>query len=423
MYTQRAGRLQENGISIVRVLLITQYFYPENFLVNDLATELQLRGHNAVVLTGQPNYPSGDFFPSYSASGPLRELYNGIDVIRVPVCRRRRGRSWQLAVNYLSFALSATVFGLPRLRGHFDACIVYCPSPITAAIPAIIYRLVSGKPVAIWVQDLWPESVFAVTRRSNRWLSALLGRVVRWIYTHADQIWIQSPAFAGSVKAHGGSPERIICVPNWAADLYDCERWTDVVAEAIPENSLVFAGSIGRAQGLEMLIDAAESMMEIVPPVHWVFVGDGTARHWLEHEVRRRRLADRVTLLPRRQPQDMPKILKAAAGLLITLREEDVLARTIPSKVQSCLAAGRPVIGVVSGEPARIINEARCGTACPPNDPVKLVAAIKDLLSLPQEQRDELGRRGHSYYRAHFTRARSMERIEMLLMRLADLIE
>ena len=404
----------------MRVLLITQYFYPENFRVNELATELQRRGHNVVVLTGQPNYPSGDFFPGYSAFGPPRERYQGINVIRVPLSRRRRGRPWQLALNYLSFALSATVFGLPRVRNHFDVCVVYCPSPITAAIPAIIYRLLRGSPVAIWVQDLWPESVLAITRLSNRWLTAPLGRLVRWIYSNANQIWIQSPAYACSVKSHGGLPERIFWVPNWAEDLYDCERWTNLVAEPIPENSLVFAGSIGRAQGLEVLIDAAESMTESVPPVHWVFVGDGTARHWLEHEIRRRCLTDKVTLLPQRAPQDMPKILKAAAGLLITLRDEDVLAQTIPSKVQSCLAAGRPVIGVLAGEPARIINEARCGNVCPPNDSAALVAAIKNLLSLPQQQRDELGRRGHSYYKAHFTQAKSIEHIEMLLMQLAN---
>ena len=229
---------------------------------------------------------------------------------------------------------------------------------------------------------------------------------MRWIYTHVDQIWIQSPAYTHSIKAHGGVAERVAYVPNWAEDLYDCEHWADVAVEPIPQNSLVFAGSIGRAQGLEVLIDAAEFLTQTAPPVHWVFVGDGRARDWLENEVRRRGLTDCVTLLPRRQPLDMPKILKAAAGLLITLRDEDVLAQTIPSKVQSCLAAGRPVIGVLAGESARIIEEARCGYVCPPHDPTGLSAAIRELLSLPQQQREELGRRGHSYYRTHFTQAK-----------------
>jgi glycosyltransferase involved in cell wall biosynthesis len=270
------------------------------------------------------------------------------------------------------------------------------------------------------VQDLWPESVFAVAGGAEGWLNPLLSRLVRWVYTHVDQIWIQSPAYIRSVAAHGGSAERIVYVPNWAEDLYDCEHWADLEAEPIPQNSLVFAGNIGHAQGLEALIDAAASSTQTAPSVHWVFVGDGTARRWLENEIGRRGLTDCVTLMPRRPTQDMPKILKAAAALLITLRDEDVFAQTIPSKVQSCLAAGRPVISVLSGEPARIIEEARCGYVCPPRAPAALSAAIKELFSLPQQQRDELGRNGHSYYRAHFTQARLMARIETLLTQLAE---
>jgi glycosyltransferase involved in cell wall biosynthesis len=405
---------------IVRVLIITQYFYPEDFRVNELAFALQSSGHDVVVLTGQPNYPSGRFFPGYSPLHPLQERYNGIQVIRVPLYARHSGRPWELALNYISFALSATIFGLPRLRGRFDACLVYCPSPITTAIPAIIYRLFRGKPVAIWVQDLWPESVFAITPGGKRWLNGLLSRLVCWIYMHADQIWVQSLAYVRSVEAHGGSIQRIAYVPNWAENLYDCERWANVEAEPIPENSLVFAGNLGRAQGLDVLLDAAEFLVQTTPSVHWVFVGDGSARGWLEDEVRRRGLTNCVMLLPRRAPQDMPKILKAATGLLITLRDADVFAQTIPSKVQSCLAAGRPVIGVLAGEPARILEEARCGYVCPPHDPAALAAAIKKLVSLPQQQREELGRSGNGFYQAHFTQAHLQERIETLLVQLAD---
>jgi glycosyltransferase involved in cell wall biosynthesis len=403
----------------VRLLLISQYFYPENFQVNELALALRSNGHDIVVLTGQPNYPSGRFFPGYSLLGPMNEVYRGIKVVRAPVLPRRNGRHWELALNYVTFAISVIILGLPRLRGHFDACLVYCPSPITAAIPGIIFRLFWRKPLAIWVQDLWPESVFAIARATRKgWPKALLGRLVRWIYKHADGIWVQSQAFMASVEEHGGSPRRVAYVPNWAEDLYDSERWLNVVPEPLPENSLVFAGNIGRAQGLEVLVKAAAMMPPAAQAPHWVFVGDGTARRWLEDEVRRLKLTDRVTLLGRRPPEEMPKILKAAAGLLITLREEDVFAQTVPSKMQSCLAAGRPIIGVLSGEPARIVEEARCGYVSPPHDPSALSKVITSLLSLSTEQRDELGRNGHRYYKSHFTRAKAIARIESLLVQL-----
>jgi colanic acid biosynthesis glycosyl transferase WcaI len=204
-------------------------------------------------------------------------------------------------------------------------------------------------------------------------------------------------------------------VPNWAEDLYDCDAWGDVEADPIPANSLVFAGNIGRAQGVEALVEAAEITRAGAPSAHWVFVGDGTLREWLENQIRGRSLTKQFTLLPRRPPEDMPKILKPAAALLVSLGSDEVLAHTIPSKVQSCLAAGRPVIGALAGQSARVIDEAQCGMVCRPDDATALAAAVKRLLELPPEQRDRLGRSGHAYYKAHFTQSRVVGLVLALL--------
>jgi colanic acid biosynthesis glycosyl transferase WcaI len=390
----------------VRILIVSQYFHPENFRVNQLAVALKEQGHEIVILTGQPNYPSGGFFPGYGFARPLDEQYQGMRVIRVPLVARGRGRSWQLMLNYLSFAFFATLFGLPRLKGRFDACIAYCPSPITGAIPAIAHRLFRKTPVALWLQDLWPEAFFAVTKSNSRTLRRLLSSLVRAIYKHVDQIWIQSPGYSESVRAHGGRDDQVRYVPNWAEDLYDCDRWSDVVADRIPQNSLVFAGNLGRAQGLEGLVDAAELTARSAPEVNWVFVGDGTLREWLESEIDRRSLASRVTLLPRRAPEDMPKVLKPAAALLISLGNDEVLAQTIPSKVQTSLAAGRPVIGVLAGEPARIIEVAQCGFVCSTSQPSMLAETIDRFFKLPRPERETMGRNGHTFYKDHFTQTR-----------------
>jgi glycosyltransferase involved in cell wall biosynthesis len=399
----------------VRILIVSQYFHPEIFRVNHLATALRDGGHDVRVVTGQPNYPAGRFFAGYGPFRPSRESYRGIEVTRVPIFPRGRARSWELALNYLSFAMSATLFGLLRLRGRFDATIVFCPSPITAAIPAIVYRFFRGTPVALWVQDLWPETVFAILQNRNTLLGRAIEVLVRWIYRHVDQIWIQSPAYRASVCAHGGSSAKIRDVVNWAEDLYDRERWVDVASDNVPENSIVFAGNLGRAQGLETLIDAAEATSRMLPSPHWIFVGDGALRDWLEKEVRGRGLEHHVTLLPRRAPHDMPRILKPATALVITLGVQDVFAKTIPSKVQSCLAAGRPIIGVLSGEGARIIEEANCGYVCPPGDCEALARIIERFMALPQDKRDELGRNGHHYYKAHFTERRVISQVAELL--------
>ena len=404
----------------MRILIVSQYFYPENFRVNQLATALHGSGHDIVVLTGQPNYPSGRVFPGYGAWRAQTESWNGIEVIRVPIFARRTGRGWQLALNYLSFALSGTLFGLPRARGKFDACIAFCPSPITIAIPAIVQRMFRKTPVAIWLQDLWPESVIAVTRTRSWIMKRGLAALVRWIYGRVDHIWIQSPGYAESVVSHGGRADAIVYVPNWAEDLYDCSRWDDAVAEPLPANSILYAGNFGRAQGLETIIDAAQHGSTLLPQVRWVLAGDGLLGDWLRDEVRRRSLEQHVTFMPWRPPEQMPPLLNSATALLVTLADEPVFTRTIPSKLQSCLAAGRPIVASLAGEPARIVQEAQCGRVCAPQDPVALAKAARDIAAMPQPDRELLGRNAHEYYKAYFAQSRIIEMISNLLRMLTQ---
>lgn len=401
----------------MRVLIVSQYFHPEEFRVNQLATSLRDHGHDVVVLTGQPNYPSGRLFSGHGLLGPFRERRLGIDVIRVPVFPRRAGRFRDLALNYVSFALSATLLGLPRLRGRFDACLVFCPSPITAVVPAIVYRAFLHTPVAVWLQDLWPESVIAVTRSRSRVLQGLLTRLVRWVYAHVDQLWLQSPAYAESVRAHGGRVEQLAEVPNWAEDLYDCGGWADT-REPLPENALVFAGNLGRAQGVDTLVEAAAATRDATPAPHWVFVGDGPLREWIATEVRERGLSAHVTLLPRRPPEAMPAILASAAAVLVSLTDDPVFAQTVPSKLQSAMASGRPILAAVSGEAARLVEVAGCGLVCRPGDAQALAGIVRTFLDLPTAERARLGRNGHAYYRRHYTQDGVMSRIAALLERL-----
>ena len=402
----------------MRVLICSQYFHPEIFRINQLAIELKQAGHEVVILTAQPNYPSGNFFDGYSWCMPWKEHYHGMEVLRVPIFPRGKGRAWELVLNYLSFVFFAICLGLPRLWGRrFDSCIAWCSSPITIAIPAIVYRFFTGTPVAIWVQDLWPETFTAITKSRSALIQTTLGWLVGWIYRNVDQIWIQSLAYRHSVVAHGGSEKQIRYVPNWAEDLYDCEGddWKSAVGESLPPNSFVFAGNMGRAQGLESLIDAIEKVAKEresgEPEANWVLVGEGVLLQWLKDEVRKRGLDSRVTFLPRRPPGDMPKVLKNASAVLVTLTGDSVFAQTIPSKVQSCLASGRPIVASISGEAARVILESEAGLVCPPDDPSTLAKIVKDFLRLPEEERARMGRKGHSYFRDNFKQSQIVARI------------
>ncbi len=170
----------------MKILIVTQYFWPETFRINDLAQGLIERGHQVTVLTGLPNYPGGKFFEGYGYRGPYRQDYGGVDVIRVPLIPRGNGGGFQLALNYFAFAVSGAVLAPLRCRGSFDAILVFEPSPITVGVPAIVLRALKRVPLLFWVQDLWPESLSATGAVKSRWVMRP-GRNARALYLPAQR--------------------------------------------------------------------------------------------------------------------------------------------------------------------------------------------------------------------------------------------
>jgi glycosyltransferase involved in cell wall biosynthesis len=177
----------------------------------------------------------------------------------------------------------------------------------------------------------------------------------------------------------------------------------------------LFAGNLGRAQGLETIIEAVDLLKKDNLDVNWVLLGEGTLKPWLTEEVNRRGLRDRVHFLPRRPPHEMPKALAAATGVLVTLGHDPVYAMTIPSKVQSSLAAGRPILAALAGEPARVVSDAKAGLVAAPENAQEFAKVVKDFFALPEKERSEMGARGHRYYAAHFTQDKVVTRIVELL--------
>ena len=398
----------------LRILIVTQYFWPESFRITDLALGLKERGHQVTVLTGMPNYPSGRLFPGYGAMTPASEAHEGIEIKRVPLIPRFAGRGWQLALNYLSFALCASVLGPLRCRGRVDVIFVYEPSPVTVGLPAIVLKTVKRAPILFWVQDLWPESLAATGAVKSRTVLRWVKRLVRFIYQRCDRILVQSEGFAPRVAALDAEPARIVYFPNWAEAIYRPAR----VAEDAPQRAalppgfrVMFAGNIGAAQSFETILAAAESL-RAHEEVQWVILGDGHQRPWVEQEVEKRGLRERVRLLGQHPIQTMPTWFALADALLVTLRDDPVLALTIPSKIQSYQACGRPIVAALSGEGARIIRESGCGLTSSAGDSEGLASAVMTLYRMPREERERMGARGRSYFAANFERERLLDKLE-----------
>jgi glycosyltransferase involved in cell wall biosynthesis len=291
---------------------------------------------------------------------------------------------------------------------------------VTTCIPALALRAVTGTPVAVWVQDLWPETVAAVGIVRPRWLVGTIGQLSRRIYRNCDMLLGQSRAFLPRLEQAGIPPERLDYLPNWAEELYrapvppraEVTDW----ARGFP---ILFAGNIGRVQGLETILQAARLTQDI-PDLRWVFAGTGSLQGWLAEQAASAGLADRMFFLGQRPIDEMPDLFARAAAMLVSLKPNDVMSLTIPSKLQSYLAAGRPVLGSIDGEAARVITESGAGWAAPAGDARGLAAIVRRLRALHPAARDHMGRAGRAYYDREFDRSVCLDRLERHLGKLAE---
>lgn len=398
----------------MKLLIVSQYFWPENFRINDLVADMVGRGHEVTVLTGLPNYPAGYFSPGYGLSGPYRELYEGVEVIRCPLLPRGSGSGVRLALNYISFAVMATLRGLLACRKDYDVIFVHEPSPMTVGIPAIAIKLMTRAQLMFWVLDLWPESISATQAIESPCVLRWVESMVRFIYRHCDRILVQSKAFVSHIERQRVPSEKILYFPSWAETIYEVAAGRRPAPENVnfPEGfRVMFAGNVGAAQDFETILTAAERLKSR-RDIHWIIVGDGRMLSWVQAEVERRRLSGTVHLLGRHPLETMPAFFAQADALLVTLRSEPIFALTIPGKVQSYLASGRPIIAALDGEGSRIIQEAEAGVVCPAESPEALADAVVRLAETPKEARELMGRRGLEYYRAHFDRTMLLNQLE-----------
>lgn len=402
----------------MHILIVTQYFWPENFRINDLALGLLERGHQVTVLTGSPNYPYGKFFDGYGYFNRQQD-YHGVNVLRVPLIPRSKGNGLRLALNYLSFAVTSSIAGPLLCKGNYDIIFVFEPSPITIGIPALILKKLKTAPLLFWVQDLWPESLSATGAVKSKTLLALIGKLVSSIYKRCDRILIQSRSFLDSVVQQGGSSDRVVYFPNSAENIFNSKLTFSEKVLSLPEGfKILFAGNIGAAQDFATIIAAAE-MLQRYKDIQWIIVGDGRMRQWAETEVHTRGLCNNFHFLGRHPLEAMPTLFSYADALLVTLKKEPIFAFTIPSKIQSYLACGRPIIAALDGEGAKIVAEAGAGLTCPAETPSALAQAVLKMYEMPKFEREKMGMIGRKYYEVNFDCDVLLDKLELLMKQLA----
>ncbi len=399
----------------MKILIVSQYYWPENFRITDLANGLKEKGHDVTVLTGMPNYPSGKLYNGYSSWGKKRqEMVQDIPVFRVPLFVRRESKSWQLAINYLSFVFSSCLCAPWMLRKQsFDVIFTYGVSPVTVGIPAILLGYLKKAPLFYWVQDLWPESLVATGAIKSPKILSAVSRGVKEIYQRCDLILVQSKSFIEPVRSVGALKEKTRYFPNWAESLYTPKEVEGSAVERleVPNKGFVvmFAGNLGAAQSLETILGAAAILRE--ENIHWVFIGDGRRREWLEKEVKDK-LLEKVYILGSRPVETMPTYFSLADAMLVTLKDDAMVSTTIPGKVQSYLACGKPIVGALNGAGMEVINDSNAGYCVSSGDVTGLSEVIHRMSLLDSSELADMAESARMYYKENFERTGLITQLE-----------
>lgn len=385
----------------MKILVIDQHFYPEQFQINDICFTLAGMGHDITVLTGLPNYPSGKIARGYRWFRRRRETVNGVRVLRVPIVSRGRGFV-RLSINYLSFALTAALAVL-FIRKDFDVVFVYQTSPVTMALPAVLYRCLTGKKVLLYCLDIWPESVAVAGIGHSSPVYKVLFALSRWIYRRADRILVTSKSYLDYFRRVLGLETDLAYLPQYAEGLFATSAAATGGTSGAGETRLVFAGNIGHAQSVQTIIRAAAELGDLGDAVRWEIIGDGSARAECEALARALGLQDRVAFCGQKPITEMPGHLARATALVVTLCANEFISYTLPGKVQAYMAAGRPILGAIGGEAREVIEEAGCGLVCPAEDYKGLAGIVRRFVRETDRHRT-YGENARRYYERHFTK-------------------
>lgn len=396
----------------MRILLVTNHFYPEEFKCNSMAFELQRRGHEVTVLTGIPDYPKGEYFEGYGVFKRRREKVNGVKVIRAYIFPRGKAGKIRLVLNYISITLSQAfdAFFLGLFK-RFDRVLVYESSPVMVGIAAGIVSRMQRIPMLFWCTDLWPESLSAAGGISNPAVIGYFTRMVKKIYKNSSRILITSEGFRQSIEEKGDFADKIVYFPQWADEPADGEQ---VATPALPEGfKVMFAGNIGEAQDFEHILEAASLLKE--EDVHFVILGDGRKRPWVDSYVREHSLERTVHVLGRFPAATMPAFFAQTDLLLVALKDELIFNLTLPAKVQAYMAAGKPIIAMMNGEGPRVIAEAGCGMSVPAGDAKALAERILEMKAMNGMDLAAMGDRGRAFCEKHFDLKHCIDHLEKLM--------
>ena len=400
-----------------KYLLITSHFYPETFRCNDIAFDLQKRGHQVTVLTGIPDYPLGKYYQGYSLFKKRVETINGVKVIRVAHIPRGNGSAIRMIIYYATLSFCFLLHGIYHALFHkYDAIFIHNISPAFLCLPAVLIKKIRGCKIDNWILDMWPESL-AAGGIHNKHIYSVIESMMGMVYRNSDIIHISSKGFRKVLIEKGVPEEKIEYLPNFCEDTSNSEL-TNV--PTLPSGFIVmFAGNLGEAQNMENIMKSALQLKD-EKDIHFVLIGDGRKKLWIEEYVQENNLKETVHLLGRWPIGTMSSFFSKADVMLVSLTNEPIFSNTLPAKVQAYMVNKKPILAMQNGECQQIISEAQCGWFVDSDDIDGMVRTIKQIRLTTPEERAEKGANGYKYYLENFEQNKCIKKVEDSLLRLSD---
>lgn len=385
----------------MKILVICQYYYPEPFRISDICEELVKRGHEVTVVTGTPNYPMGNIYVGYENGAKSFEVLNGVNVYRCKIIPRKTGALYRF-LNYYSYTYQSCKY-IEKI-GEFDVVFINQLSPVMMAKAGIKYAKNHDKKSILYCLDLWPDSLVASGIKRTSLIYKFFYVESEKIYKNVDKILGSSKLFEKYFDEKFGI-KNVGYLPQYAEDLFnpiECKKEPNAFID------LMFAGNVGAAQSLNTVIEVAKKCKDI-KNLRWHIVGDGIEKE----KLKRISVGLPITFYGRKSVDEMPKYYSMADAMLVTMKKNSVLSLTLPGKVQSYMAAAKPIIGSIDGETQNIIREAQCGFVTEAENTEKLEEIVRQFVAM--KEKDKLGSSGRRYYEKYFSKRSFIDRLEKQL--------
>lgn len=398
-----------------RILIVTQYIYPESFKSSELAFELSKRGYQVDVLTGIPNYPEGKYYSGYGLFKKRKEVVSGVTFYRcLQTPRKLLPGAMGLMLNYLTFMVNATLWVVLYFawQKNYDVIIAHEPSPITQIIPACILGDIKKVPVYSWIQDIWPDALVSAGGKCGHIMAPMLDKITDWIYRHSTKLLITSRGMAPLINRNADYSDKIIYYPQWSEDMManvEGERKNiEIVSNS--DYCIMMAGTLNSAIGVSSVLALCDEMK--YDAVRFIFVGGGSEEQSMRDYAREKHI-NNILFTGRKPFSEMPLYIQQADAMLLSLKKTDMrhLDITVPARLQSYLSAGKPVLAMIGSGATDIIKEADCGYAVPAGDYKALAELIRTKVLVNKEGMIEKGKNGRKYFEEYFTKELCIENL------------